>query len=394
MTEPSAAGRRPVSGDAPDARRLAADLLVRVDRDGAYANVLVPKVLENSGLSRRDRGFVTELVYGTIRRQRACDHLVDRFLHQPEVDPPVRALLRLGADQLVFLETPPHAAVSATVAVAPRKVRGLVNAVLRRVADAEPGWPDDTTRLSYPDWIVERLAADLGEPDATDALDAMNRPAAARPRADGYVQDRASEWVADEVDAGPGMRVVDLCAAPGGKATALAASGAFVVAGDRAAGRVKLLAANAARWGQARTAVVRVDATAAPLRSSGFARVLVDAPCSGLGALGRRPDARWRIDEAGVERLAALQCRILEDAVRLVEPGGLLVFSVCTMTAAETVAIDGWLAERHPELEAIAPVGPHWRPWGRGGLILPQDQGTDGMAVFRYRRPAAPVSGT
>lgn len=394
MTDRSGADRRSATGDEPDARRVAADLLVRIDRDQAYANVLVPKALDGSGLSERDRGFVTELVYGTLRRQRACDHLVDRFLHQPEVDHLVRTLLRLGAYQLVFLETPPHAAVSATVAVAPRKVRGLINAVLRRVAEAEPGWPDEATRLSYPDWIVGRLSDDLGEREARGALDAMNRPAAVRPRADGYVQDRASEWVADEVDAGPRQRVADVCAAPGGKATALAATGAFVVAADRGAGRVKLLSANAARWGRGRVAVVRGDAASAPLRSGGFARVVVDAPCSGLGALGRRPDARWRIDQAGVGRLAALQRRLLADAIRLVEPGGLLIFSVCTMTAAETLAVDRWLAEAHPRLEAVAPAGSHWRPWGRGGLVLPQDHGTDGMAVFRYRRSTAATSGT
>ncbi len=370
----------------PDARRVAVDLLVRVDRDRAFANVLVPKSLERSSLSARDRGFVTELVYGTIRRQRACDHLVDRFLHQPEVDPGVRALLRLGAYQLVFLGTPPHAAVSATVEVAPKRVRGLVNAVLRRVAENEPGWPDDATRLSYPDWILRRLADDLGADDATGALEAMNQPASARTRPDGYVQDAASEWVVGEVDAGPGQTVADLCASPGGKATALAATGSVVVAADRGAGRVRLLASNADRWGHGRTLVVRADAGAAPLRPGGCDRVLVDAPCSGLGALGRRPDARWRIDEAGVRRLAALQRRILAEAIPLLAPGGLLVYSVCTMTVDETVAIDRWLGTDHPEMEPVALLGDRWRPWGRGGLVLPQDEGTDGMAVFRYRR--------
>lgn len=377
------------SQDGPDARRVAVDLLVRVDRDHAFANVLVPKTLERSDLSQRDRGFVTELVYGTIRRQRACDHLVDRFLHQPEVDPAVRALLRLGAYQLVFLGTPPHAAVSATVEVAPKRVRGLVNAVLRRVAENEPGWPDEATRLSYPDWILRQLADDLGADDAAGALEAMNQPASARTRPDGYIQDEASEWVASEVDAGAGQTVADLCASPGGKATALAATGAVVVAADSGAGRVRLLASNADRWGQGRTMVVRADAGAAPVRSGVCDRVLVDAPCSGLGALGRRPDARWRIDEAGVKRLAALQRRILVEAIRLVAPGGVLVYSVCTMTADETLGIDRWLADEHPELEPLAPVRASWRPWGRGGLVLPQDEGTDGMAVFRYRRSVA-----
>ncbi len=370
----------------PSARRVAVDLLERVERDGAYANLVVPRALEDGGLSERDRAFVTELVYGTVRRQRACDHLVDRFLHDPAVDPSVRTLLRVGAYQLEFLDTPPHAAVSATVDAAPRRVRGLVNAVLRRVAESDPGWPDEATRLSYPDWIIDRLSADLGHADAVAALESMNRPAMRRVRADGYVQDQASEWAADEVGAGPGDHVLDLCAAPGGKATAMAATGAFVVACDRGRGRVRLLASNMQRWGAGHTRVIRADAGAAPLRDHTFDRVLVDAPCSGLGALGRRPDARWRIDAAGVDRLAALQRRILARAVELVRPGGLLAYSVCTMTEAETLAVDRWLTSEYAELEAVPPVGDHWRAWGSGGIVLPQDHGTDGMAVFLYRR--------
>ena len=395
VTERPRSAERSSHTDRPDARRVAADLLVRVDRDQAYANVLVPKTLDGSGLSDRDRGFVTELVYGTLRRRRACDHLVDRFLHQPEVDPPVRALLRLGAYQLVFLGTPPHAAVSATVAVAPKKVRGLVNAVLRRVAEHEPGWPDDATRLSYPDWILARMTDDLGEHDAREALEVMNQPASARTRPDGYVQDLASEWVADEVEAAAGQRVVDLCAAPGGKATATAATGAFVVAADRGAGRVRLLAARRGPGGG--TAAPSPCGPTRPWRRYGrpgsrvfwwMRRARASAPCAA------DPMRGWRIDEAGVERLAALQRRILGEAVRLVEPGGLLVYSVCTMTTAETLAIDRWLVREHPDLEAVVPTGSHWRSWGRGGLVLPQDHGTDGMAVFRYRRSADARSAT
>ncbi|MEZ5141854.1 MAG: transcription antitermination factor NusB [Acidimicrobiales bacterium] len=373
-----------------EARRLAAEALVRIE-EGGYANLVVPALLDRSDLEARDRGLVTELVYGATRMRRACDWLVDRFLTSPP-DARGRALLRLGAYQLAFLDTPPHAAVDATVGAAPKRLRGLVNAVLRRVADAPRDWPDEATRLSYPDWVVGRLTADLGAEDARDALVAMNEPARVTTRDDGYVQDLASQWVAAEVGAGPGDRVLDLCAAPGGKATALAEAGASVVAADVRTTRAQLIAGNAARLGLGRgVTTVVADGTTPPWRPSSFDRVLVDAPCSGLGVLRRRPDARWRIDADDVDRLADLQRRLLTAARGLVRPGGLLVYSVCTLTTAETVGIDEWLATTMPDVDA-APAPPAtpsapWRPVGRGVRLLPQDAGTDGMYLLRLTVP-------
>ena len=180
-----------------DPRRVAIDVIARIDRDGAYANVVLPAVLGGSDLDDRDKAFVTELVYGSTRRRRALDHLVDRYLVQ---DPPpvARAALRIGTHQLVELDTPPHAAVSATVGATPKRFRGLVNAVLRKVAAATADgveYPDRATELSYPEWIVDRLVADLGEADAEAALVAMNGAAVVHRRADGYVQDRSSQLV-------------------------------------------------------------------------------------------------------------------------------------------------------------------------------------------------------
>jgi 16S rRNA (cytosine967-C5)-methyltransferase len=129
------------------ARSLALEALDRIDPGGAYANLVLPELLRASGLDERDRHFATELVYGTTRQRRACDHLVDRFLTRP-VEPQVRNALRLGAYQLHHLSLAPHAAVGETVEVVPRRARGLVNAVLRRVAEAPVVWPDDATRLS------------------------------------------------------------------------------------------------------------------------------------------------------------------------------------------------------------------------------------------------------
>ena len=353
------------SGSVPDragrsARAVALEALIRVERDGAYANLVLASVLGRSDLSSRDRAFATELVYGAIRRRRSCDWLVDRFLSR-DPDPTTRSVLRLGAYQLAFLDTPPHAAVSATVALAPGRTRGLVNAVLRRVSEAPRDWPDEATRLSYPDWIVEALRADLGDDVAVAALAAMNERAGAVQRDDGYHQDPASQWVTEVVGAGPGDLVVDVCAGPGGKATGMAASGATVVALELHPARARLVAENAAVLGSTHVAVVAADARRAPLVAGRADRVLVDAPCSGLGSLRRRADARWRIQADDVERLVVLQREVLDAAVALVRPGGELVFSVCTLTAAETTGVDEWLADAHPELEAREP-GARSRP--------------------------------
>lgn len=381
--------RLTVPGQGTDARRLAIAALVRVAEQGAYANLLLPSMLDRSSLDRRDRALATELVYGTVRMRRACDWLVDRFLLR-DVEPAVRAALRIGAYQLHFLEMPAHAAVSATVAAAPPRARGLVNAVLRRVASADVTWPDDATRLSYPDSIVQALRADLGPADAMAALEAMNRPPSVTERADGYVQDVASQWVVDLTGVEQGEMVADLCAAPGGKATGMAAAGAWVAAGDTARGRVGLLVGNAKRLGLSdRVRPLVADAANPPLRPGSFDRVLLDAPCSGLGVLRRRPDARWRFDPSAVDRLERLQAAMAVAAAELVRPGGVLVYSVCTLTAAETLGVDELLSCERPDLFPLAPPGAPWRPHGRGALLLPQSAGTDGMFLLRLRRTSA-----
>jgi 16S rRNA (cytosine967-C5)-methyltransferase len=391
----------PANSRSASARAVAIRALVEVE-GGARANVVVPGLLAASELAQRDRAFVTELVYGTVRMQRAVDWVIHPHLRR-RPDPDVRAALRLGTYQLGWLKTPAHAAVSATVDALGGPARGFANAVLRRVAEqaaaGPPVWPDDATRLSYPDWIVERLEADVGVEPALAALATMNEPAAATVRADGYVQDLGSQWVAAAVGAEAGQRIVDLCAAPGGKATWLAygAAGpsgpsgpsgsegdrpALVVAADLDAARAGVVTANAAGLGLTNVATVVADACRPPLPPGSFERVLVDAPCSGLGVLRRRPDARWRIHPGDVPRLAALQRRMLEAALPVVAPGGILVYSVCTMTLAETAGIDRWLATAHPQARPVPPPGPPWERVGRGARLLPQAAGTDGMFLL------------
>lgn len=370
------------------ARRVAVEALVRVERDGAYANLVLPRLLTRSTLPPRDRAFATQLVYGTIRHRRGCDWFIDRFAHG-DLDPTVRAALRLGTYQLRVLGTPAHAAVSATVDTVPRRARGLVNAVLRKVAGAPVAYPDVATELSYPDWVVSLLRTDLGAEVADAALRSMNESASATVRADGYTQDLGSQMVAELVGASDGEVVLDLCAAPGGKATAMALGGAVVVAADLQPQRVGLIRRNVERLGAERVVAVVADAAHAPFRPGGADRVLLDAPCSGLGVLRRRPDARWRLDAGVVPRLAELQRRLVDAAIELVRPGGVLVYSVCTLSAAEGREVDEHIAVHHPELEPLPqPDGP-WEPSGRGALLLPQAAGTDGMFVARYRVPTA-----
>lgn len=355
-------------------RRTAIDALQRIDADGAYANLATNAILDRSGLEDRDRRFVTELVYGTCRMTRACDHLIDRH-RRGDVSARVRAALRLGTYQLAFARVAAHASVDATVSAAPRPARGLVNAVLRRVAaDVRDGitWPSAGVQLSYPDWVVHEYQQFLGAERAHVALAAMNEPATTHVRDDGYVQDLASQGVVDAVGATAGERVLDLCAAPGGKATGMAAGGADVVAADLGVGRLSLVVDNAARLG-VRLPVVAATGTHPPFPAGSFDRVLVDAPCSGLGVLRRRPDARWRIDADAPSRLAALQVELLEAAGPLVAPGGLLAYSVCTLTTAETDDVVGALD---------LPAG---FVFGERTVTAPDAQ-RDGMFVATWRR--------
>ena len=366
------------------ARALALEVLGRIERDGAYANLVLPATLNRSDLGAADRGMVTDLVYGTTRMRRACDLLVDRFVEVPP-DDSTRTLLRLGAYQLVFGGVAAHAAVSETVALAPRRTRGFVNAVLRRVASIEMTWPSEAARLSYPDWIHDLLVDELGDVDAAEALERMNVAPTVNRRADGYVQDPASQWVAASVEARRGELIADLCSAPGGKTTAMAATGADVVALDLHPARAGLVADNAAATaaeGVGRVYPLAADSCRPPLPEGVFDAVLIDAPCSGLGALRRRPDARWRVTPQTIRDLVPVQADLLAAGARLLRPGGRLIYSVCTLTAAESVS------HRTPEGLEIDPAQPVglWRPFGDGWRVLPHDADTDGMVMLRYRR--------
>jgi 16S rRNA (cytosine967-C5)-methyltransferase len=421
------------------ARDVACDALVRVE-GGAYSHVVLPAMLRRSGLSSRDRAQVTDLVYGTLRTQRRLDDLLERVSRRrvDALDPPVRAALRVGARQLV-MGVPPHAAVGETVAATPRRARSYVNATLRALAQLGPPWPEPTASavaLSYPDWLVARLSADLGERDAHGALVAGNEPGAltlrpnprratadalrtelerggARVEAGTLVpgalvvrgggdpaqlaavhegratpQDQASQAVVEYLAPRPGEVVLDVAAAPGGKATAIGETVApgRVVACDVHPGRLRLVADAAARLGLEDVVPILADARHLGVRPASCDRVLVDAPCSGLGVLRRRPEARWRIAPDDIPRLAELQLAMVLAAAAHVRPGGVLVYSVCTLTAAETVEVAAAVVECLHGWTVVEPPPAPWRARGRGALLLPQSCGTDGMFVLGIRR--------
>ncbi len=439
-----------MSAAGPTSRAVALRALLAVE-DGGWAHVVTPRMLRASDLAPRDRAFVTELVAGTLRWRRLLDHRLAELSTRPldRLDPPVRAALRLGAYQL-RVGVAAHAAVGATVAALPRRssrARGYVNAVLRRLAALGTEWPlptgDDATsvgiRTSHPDWIVATFREELGA-EAADALLALDNtppwvtlrpnprtdtaglraelealgahvepgalmerslrvrgigdPAALAAVSEGRAtpQDEASQAVADLVGATGAARVLDVAAAPGGKATAIAErldDRGAVVAADLAPGRLSLVRAAARRLELADVPAVVADGRACPVRPGSLDHVLVDAPCSGLGVLRRRADARWHTGRDDVPRLVALQQAMLDEAADAVREGGVLVYAVCTLTAAETVEVDAWLQRARPDLVAVDPPPFPWRPHGRGALLVPTARDTDGMFVARYRREAS-----
>ena len=426
-------------------RAIAVDVLVRVE-GGAFSHIVLPETLRKQSLEARDRAFVTDLVYGTLRMQRTLDALLTPVVSRPvaSLDADVRAALRLGAYQL-FSGVSPHAAVGETVGVVPARARGFVNGALRALARTGPPFrlPDGDdvaaigVRTSHPDWIVQTFVDELGHDAALATLALDNEPPSVTLRVNpmrtttdevarelrdrgvdvelgplvpgallarhtgdlgaldavrgGRVtpQDQASQAVVAALDPQPGERMLDVAAAPGGKAVAAAErmfDDGLVVAADLHPARVRAIARAAARLGLDAVSPLAADGRRLPVRDASFDRVLLDAPCTGLGVLRRRPDARWRVQPRDVGQLAALQRELLTGAARAVRPGGRLVYSVCTLTRMETLAVDAFAASELPELVALEPPGQPWRPHGRGALLVPSAAGTDGMFVLVLER--------
>jgi 16S rRNA (cytosine967-C5)-methyltransferase len=444
------------TADATDPRRLAWRVLLAVE-DGAFADAALGAALQSTRLAARDRGLATQLVYGTLAWQGLLDHILASLGRAAAtLDPPIRVLLRLALFQLVKLDrVPPFAAVDTAVETAKTvkggAASGLINALLRRFLrggkalalpdrDAPAYLPLAT---SHPPWLVDLWRRELGEADAAALLAANNQAAPtvlrvnasratrqrvldvlaeagirARPTTfaesgivleqpidatalpawrDGWytIQGEASQLVGTLLGVAPGARVLDVCAAPGGKALAAAEAAAatgFALAIDRVAGGLRQLRAEARRLGVGLSAL-RADATALPLaRRALFDAVLVDAPCSGLGTLRQHPEIRWRRRPSDLATLASLQTRILSSAAAHVRPGGALVYATCTIARAENDDIvDAFLAAHaHFAIDAAPPrlPAPVQSLLDARGMLrtLPHRDQLDGFFAVRLKR--------
>lgn len=364
---------------ATPARRAAHAVVVRTLTDDAFADRALHG--EAAGLDARERALAKQLAFGTVQRRLTLDWVIDRHAGR-KLDPEVRAALQLGLFQLLFLDgIADHAAIGEAVELAkPSPGHRLVNAVLRKVQREGVELPADDTpegaaiRHSHPLWLAQLWFGWLGAGEARALMAANNEPAELALRVNrlvdfdlsdvpgdrdgdaivlhgpfdalrhpGYAagaftpQSRGSQLVGEILDPQPGERVLDLCAAPGGKTTDIAARiGATgrVVAVERNAQRARALEQTCARMRAEGVEVVCTDARryAAP---GGFDRVLLDAPCSGLGTLRSHPDIRWRATPATIDGLVVLQDQLLDAARAALAPGGRLVFSVCTLSPAE-----------------------------------------------------------
>jgi 16S rRNA (cytosine967-C5)-methyltransferase len=395
----------------PDARDIAFDVLRSVDERDAYANLELSRLLRTARLEPRDAAFATELVSGTIRRRASYDAIIDTVAKQgvEKLDPVVLDALRLGAHQLLSMRVADHAAVSTTVELVRRRIGhktvGFTNAILRKVAAKTfDEWLDEVTggldadealavRYSHPLWVVVALREALDDPEQLEALLAADNAAplvtlVARPglcdvdeipgtpgRLSPYarilpagdpgaiaavrdgraaVQDEGSQLVAltsaaAELD-GYDTNWLDLCAGPGGKAALLAAlaaqRGATLVANELQPHRAELVRPSVRRVRNVE--VTEFDGREGPWDEGSFDRVLLDAPCTGIGALRRRPEARWRRTIGDVEQLAQLQRQLLRRAVALTRPGGVVAYATCSPLRAETTDVVGEIVAEQP----------------------------------------------
>ena len=418
-------------------RVLAQRVLRRVAGESAFATLALGAALAESGLDARERRLATELVYGVLRHQARIDRALAAMTPRglAKVSPAALAILRVAAYELLFLDRiPAHATVSSAVTAVQRlggpRLAGFANGVLRRLArEGEPALPPTTdlrahltVACSLPRWIIDRLAAEVGEDELTAAATALNEPAPLTLRAQRLRVDRAglitrlrgeqpeitlqpSPWAPQALlahglgdperspahaaglftiqDVGaqlvghllapaPGWRILDACAGVGGKSThlaELAGDRAMVDAVDISPVKLALCADAARRLGLSGVRTACVDLTAAPAdgapdrwRAAGLADLydaaVLDAPCTGLGVLRRHPEAKTRLTPEDIGRLAALQARLLEAVAARVRPGGVLVYSVCTFTHEEGPAQIEAFLATHPGFALEPPPGP------------------------------------
>lgn len=398
----------------PSSRQTALNCLMRWHEGHSFAETLVDRECSRAQLSPADRHLVQALVFGVLRNRTWLDHVIDS-LRQGRLDLEMRLILQIGLCQLFLLGMADHAAVYETVNLAPSRLRGLVNAILRNALRREKAILAEREKLplpvlySTPAWLVERWTQQTDRETTRDLLRWNNTtprlyvranplipmdgiPASLAPldRAPGwfsvegplplediqagslYVADPSTRYAIDLLAPRAGEEILDACAAPGGKAAAIiAATGgkARLTATDLHEHRLPTLQENLDRQGSASVKTAQADWSqpCPPEWERHFDAVLLDVPCSNTGVIQRRVDVRWRMTPAEIRRLAALQKSILENASRAVKPGGRLVYSTCSIDAEEDGLLVRDFLRNHPE----------WT-LKEEKLILPHQEKSDG----------------
>lgn len=444
---------------ASTARDIALDVLIAIETRGAYSNLALTGALRGARLDARDTGLATELVYGTVGRLNTLDYYLKPSLKTPldRLEPWVRNLLRLTVYQLFYLERiPAFAAINEAVEIAKRrgaKASGFVNGVLRatlrkkaelRLPSKQKNWLRHVSLLhSHPEWLVAEWEQAFGREQTEAMCEANNRrpPLVLRVNAhrttrdallaeleeqgiaaraslvspqgivleagldvtrlpafrDGLctVQDESSMLVAPALAPEPGMRVLDCCAAPGGKTTHLAElmrDEGELLAVDIHPHKIELIENIAGRLG---LSVIRTEA--GDIRdvvgeAGTFDRILLDAPCSGLGVIRRKPDLKWKKVPEDVTEIVEIQRDLLEIVSKALRPGGVLVYSTCTVTHEENLGVVRDFLARHPEF-APDPIRPHLPELVQEAVVddafvtlMPQQFDSDGFFIARLRR--------
>lgn len=435
-------------------RDAALTILLAVDKHQAYSNLLLNQTINKYKIEAKDRALLTELTYGTLQYKYTLDYYLEPFI-KGKMDLWVKWLLRLSLYQIVFLDrVPDHAAVNEAVEIAKRRghkgiasvVNGVLRSILRQGVRSTEEITDSTKRLaietSHPDWLVARFIEAYGFEKTKEMLKENNLPPiasirvntakatveevlalleeegvkaeqskvipeclhllsgqASRTKAfkDGYItiQDESSMMPANALNPQPGWRVLDMCAAPGGKTTHMAEkmkNEGSILATDLHPHKLDLIDETSNRLGLEIIQTAPVDGRKAAefLEAESFDAVLVDAPCSGLGVMRRKPDIKYTKREEDLSRLHEIQLQLLDNAVKVLKKGGRLVYSTCTINKEENEeTVQAFLAS-HPEMEAVPleNLPKELLEKSQGGMlqVFPQDFGSDGFFVAAFRK--------
>lgn len=398
-------------------RDAALSILLEIDNNQAYSNLLLHRTIEKYDIEAKDRGLLTELTYGTLQHRMALDYYLEPFV-RGKLDTWVRELLRMSLYQIVYLtKIPPHAVVNEAVNIAKKRghkriaptVNGILRSVLREGTRSLDEITDSVERTSietsHPKWLIKRWIELYGEEEATAMAHENNNPAAITMRVNQTkkpikeviallqsekvkvsagkivdesllsesgnpantrvytkglitIQDESSMLPAYALDVKPGMRVLDMCAAPGGKTTHIAElmnDEGEVIAYDVHKHKIKLIKDNARRLG-----LKSVEAKSGDSRKlvevygeSSFDRILVDAPCSGFGVIRRKPEIKYVKKESDIKGLLTIQSELLDEAAKLIKPNGLIVYSTCTVEYKENRGMVEQFLKKHEDMQLI-----------------------------------------